>query len=110
MTFTVAAPTWNSRASMGRLMRRKSARIRAMSAGQSSVPAREERFVRADGSVLHAEVIAMRSVFQGEPVVVAIGRDRTEDRRIRAELAHADRVGSIGRLAAGVAHEVNNPL
>jgi two-component system, cell cycle sensor histidine kinase and response regulator CckA len=87
------------------------ARVRAMSAGSvESVPPQIERFLCADGQVVHAEVIAMRSVFQGQPVVVAIGRDRTDDLRIRAELAHADRVSTVGRLAAGVAHEINNPL
>ncbi|MFO0628181.1 MAG: PAS domain S-box protein [Polyangiales bacterium] len=87
------------------------ARVRAMSAGTvQSVPPQLERFICADGQVVHAEVLAMRSVFQGQAVVVAIGRDRTEDLRLRAELAHADRVSTVGRLAAGVAHEINNPL
>ena len=86
-------------------------RVRAMTLGVvQSVPSQIERFLCADGHVVHAEVIAMRSVFQGEPVVVAIGRDRTDDLRLRAELAHADRVSTVGRLAAGVAHEINNPL
>ncbi len=41
---------------------------------------------------------------------VAIVEDNTERKRIEAGLARADRMVSIGTLAAGVAHEINNPL
>ena len=41
---------------------------------------------------------------------VAIVEDITERKRIEAALARADRMVSIGTLAAGVAHEINNPL
>jgi signal transduction histidine kinase len=37
-------------------------------------------------------------------------RDQTERRRMRAMLAHTDKLASIGLLSAGVAHEINNPL
>ena len=41
---------------------------------------------------------------------VAIVEDITERKRIQSALARADRMVSIGTLAAGVAHEINNPL
>ncbi len=41
---------------------------------------------------------------------LAIIRDVTEARELRARLAQADRLASIGMMAAGIAHEVNNPL
>ncbi len=40
----------------------------------------------------------------------AIGRDVTEQVRAHTQLMVSDRMASIGTLAAGVAHEINNPL
>jgi len=36
--------------------------------------------------------------------------DRTSLDNLEAELAHSERLASIGQLAAGVAHEIGNPL
>jgi signal transduction histidine kinase len=35
---------------------------------------------------------------------------RLSERRLHEQLAHADRLASIGMMAASIAHEVNNPL
>ena len=41
---------------------------------------------------------------------VMVFRDVTEEKRIQKQLELADRLASLGTMAAGVAHEVNNPL
>jgi Na+/proline symporter/signal transduction histidine kinase len=42
--------------------------------------------------------------------LVLLIEDRTEQHALQARVTHQDRLASIGRLAAGMAHEIGNPL
>lgn len=42
--------------------------------------------------------------------LVGVARETTEQKRLRSQLMVADRMASVGTLASGVAHEINNPL
>lgn len=42
--------------------------------------------------------------------VLGIGRDITERKKLEQRMSHTEKLASVGTLAAGVAHEINNPL
>ena len=42
--------------------------------------------------------------------VITVGEDITDQKKMNEAVIHAEKLASIGRLAAGVVHELNNPL
>lgn len=42
--------------------------------------------------------------------VVHIARDVTNEKILRQQLLHSEKISSVGKLVAGIAHELNNPL
>jgi two-component system NtrC family sensor kinase len=54
--------------------------------------------------------IPMRLTDGGITHVIAIGEDVTEWREAQERFAQAEKLAAIGQLAAGVMHEINNPL
>ncbi len=77
--------------------------------GESLTPA-EYRLVHKDGRTLYAEIISMKVQFDGGPAVLCMIRDLSERKQMQLQLLQSDRLASVGMLAAGIAHEINNPL
>ena len=75
-----------------------------------SLPPTEGRWVNRDGEIIHVRITANLIHQDDRDLVCTIGRDISEEMRLHEQLALTDRLASIGTLAAGIAHEINNPL
>ncbi|MDB5216653.1 MAG: Sensory box histidine kinase/response regulator [Myxococcaceae bacterium] len=77
--------------------------------GGKPLPPTELRFLRRDGTTGHIDFVSMPIDYEG-PAILTMARDMSEIRLMQADLLQTDRMASLGTLAAGVAHEINNPL
>ncbi len=70
----------------------------------------EVTIIRKDGTEVPVEVTYAYSNYKEKPANVGYIRDISERKKMEEQLIVTDRLASIGELASGVAHELNNPL
>ena len=76
----------------------------------ADLPLDEPRQVQLPSGVW-VEVRAIRVDLPAESDThLLVARDLTEQLEIQEKLIHTDRLAAVGTLAAGIAHEINNPL
>ena len=70
----------------------------------------EIKGLKKDGSEFDIEVGTRPAMFAGDSVFQSHMRDITDKKRLEEQLARSEKLAAVGQLAAGVAHEINNPL
>jgi PAS domain S-box-containing protein len=84
---------------------------RALELGEAT-PGTETRMRRSDGSLVPIALSCGPVIgSEGRPGgAVAAFRDLSDAQQWRAHVLQTEKMASIGQLAAGVAHEINNPM
>ena len=81
-------------------------------AGQRKEYSVEKRFVRGDGGLIDAHLtVSLVEPAKGRArFAIAMVEDITERKQAQAALIRSEKLALTGRLAASLAHEINNPM
>ncbi|MCU1389186.1 MAG: hybrid sensor histidine kinase/response regulator [Ilumatobacteraceae bacterium] len=79
-------------------------------AAKAGAPVRsfENRCYRRDGTIVHLQWNVQWS--EEEQIMFCVGRDITDAKQLEVQFLRAQRMESIGTMAGGIAHDLNNVL
>lgn len=85
-------------------------RIQMIEEGHTELERIEEKIICKDGSIMDVDIAATSIQYKHQAAVMAVVRDITDKKKAEDALRKADTLSIAGSLAAGVAHEIRNPL
>lgn len=76
----------------------------------TKLPTFEQEWKTMKGNAIHTELIGIPTTYLGKDAMQIIIRDITERKQAEALMLQSEKLTVAGQLAAGIAHEIRNPL
>lgn len=85
-------------------------RIQLVENSRATIGTTQEKFMRCDGKMIDVEVTCFPASYEGVHARQLLVRDVTEKRKTEELIHQSEKLSAAGQLAAGIVHEVRNPL
>ncbi|WP_404461899.1 PAS domain S-box protein [Sutcliffiella horikoshii] len=76
----------------------------------TKLPTFEQEWRTMKGNAIHTELVGIPTTYLGKEAMQVITRDITERKQAEALMLQSEKLSVAGQLAAGIAHEIRNPL